>query len=169
MKKHLLRYFCILLTPLSLVACNKGEEITDYYNNHESHWAYNKDCNKVNEGAHKFNNEHKCTVCGYEDPILLINDDGILTGLTEHGKTLENITLTDKVHFIDNNAFEGSKVKKIHLSNSIFGMGVKAYDYLSTLNNIKTNYKLSNKEVKIINKELGKLKRAIKYYKEKTV
>jgi len=45
----------------------------------------------------------------------------------------------------------------------------KAYDYLSTLNNIKTNYKLSNKEVKIINKELGKLKRAIKYYKEKTV
>lgn len=133
MKSKLLRFLCILITPLSLIACNKGNQTTDYFHNHESHWAYNKDCNKVNESAHKFNKEHKCTVCGYEDPILLINNDGVLTGLTEHGKTLENITLTNKVHFIDGNAFNGSKAKKIHLSDSIFGMNAKAYDYISNI------------------------------------
>lgn len=133
MNKRLIKLFCILATSFSLCACsNSNNDIaTDYYSDYYTHWAYDKDANEVGVGDHTFGKDHLCTVCGYEDPILQINEDGILMGLTEHGKSLTDLSLTDDITYISNDAFSGSKVENILIPSSVIGIGKDAYAKIS--------------------------------------
>lgn len=133
-RQKLFALICFLVFPFSLGSCNKSaRKMTDYYNDYYTHWAYDENANEILKGEHTCGEDHKCTVCGFVDPIYQINEDGVLVGLTKHGKSLINLELPNNICFISDNALDGSQVKSIKISSSVIGMGKVAHEQISKL------------------------------------
>jgi len=136
MKRKLLTVILLAATGIGLLACSKEETsdiVIDYQYDYLHHYSYNENGDVVHDEPHTYNSDHKCSVCGYQDEIFLIDQDGALLGLTEEGKKLNMLILPNDVSFIDDKAFKDSCVEDIFLPNSVIGIGPEAYQFISNI------------------------------------
>ncbi len=94
------------------------------------HW---KTCSSCEEqfmvGEHVFNDlTNKCLVCDYVDPIIVTDENGVMTGLTTHGKTKAVIDLPSSVLYVASDALVDSKVLLLNLDKELVGYYEGAFD-----------------------------------------
>lgn len=116
---------------------------TAYEYDESMHWQVCEKCGEeLNVGTHAFNDfNNTCLLCGYHDSVAVVDDDGIMTGLTAHGKQKYEIDLPENVKYVTKDALKGSIVTKINIPKEFIGYYEGAFDY----NNI--NIATDEKEV----------------------
>ena len=94
------------------------------------HWKTCSSCGeKIMIGDHAINDlTSKCLVCDYVDPIVVVDEQGIMTGLTPHGKTKAIIDLPSSVKYVAKDALADSKVVLLNLSVDFVGYYEGAFD-----------------------------------------
>jgi len=107
----------------SLASCShKHEPLGDYDYDLVEHW-HTCICGEVlDKGTHTFDEKDTCTVCGYEDPIYLSDEIGVLTGLTPYGNTLAYVPIDSYVISIRKGSFDNSNAKTVYIPNSVLSI-----------------------------------------------
>lgn len=128
----LLSTFCLLC------GCNK--DIQPHVHDKDAQWQFNetihwKKCScgeEFDKGEHTIDeNDCNCHTCGYHDPMFIVNEKGLLTGLTNFGKNYKGVLERDddvkhnnfgKANAIGENAFEGCQASEIIIPKCVNAM-----------------------------------------------
>ncbi|MCQ2743088.1 MAG: leucine-rich repeat domain-containing protein [Bacilli bacterium] len=102
----------------------------DYQHDEETHWQICDKCGeKFNYDVHAFNSyTDTCLICNYADPTVIADEDGVMTGLTRHGKTKYEIDVPSSVKYIGKDAFKDSNVTKVNIPKELIGYYDGAFD-----------------------------------------
>ncbi|MCQ2742839.1 MAG: leucine-rich repeat domain-containing protein [Bacilli bacterium] len=94
------------------------------------HWKTCSSCGeKFIVSEHILNDiNDKCLVCDYVDPIAIVDENGVLTGLTPHGKRKKIIDLPSNVLYVSKDGLADSSVVLLNLSKEFIGYYAGAFD-----------------------------------------
>lgn len=118
----------------------KGAHISssEWKHNDASHWHECLICGqKANEGAHNFDANCNCATCAYHDPMFVVDEGGVLTGLTTYGKNYEGTLEKDddvkkndfsKAYIIEEDAFKDCKASSIVIPENVQIVNKHAFD-----------------------------------------
>ena len=125
-------YLALLALPLAgslLVGCDALHVhtfTTAYEHDETSHWKTCSVCHKKFENHEHVWNEFNdsCLICEYHDPLVHIDETGMVTGLTAHGKDKLTFEIPHKVGetnvtSIDHHAFDGAKAVTVKLNKEL--------------------------------------------------
>ena len=97
-----------------------------YETDEESHWKTCSICHqKFDQHNHIFNEiNDKCSICDYTDPLVYLNEDHEVIGLTPYGKTKYTINLPNEVggipvEGIASKAFKDSEAVTVRLNEKL--------------------------------------------------
>lgn len=131
MLKHIMTLSIAIpvLSGCSIVHVHNYDSVYQY--NEVKHWQVCETCHEVlNEDSHAFNSfNDTCLICGYVDPTFVVDDDGLMTGLTNYGKTKYELDIPSNVKFITKDALKGSNVTRVNIPKEFVGYYEGAFDY----------------------------------------
>ncbi len=134
MKRKIILPFIGVIMSISLLSGCKQLHIhtfgAPFEHNETEHWKTCTSCGeKFMVGEHKILDvTDKCILCDYEDPIVVTDENGVMTGLTEHGKTKAIIDLPSTVLYVAKDALVDSNVLLLNLSKEFVGYYEGAFD-----------------------------------------
>lgn len=101
-----------------------------YKYDENQHWQECSKCHeKFNADSHAFNGlDDTCHICGYKDPIIKKDENGVMVGLTPYGKTKKyTITIPSDTKFIGKDAFANSECATVYLKKEFIGFHKDAF------------------------------------------
>ncbi|MCQ2796230.1 MAG: leucine-rich repeat domain-containing protein [Bacilli bacterium] len=92
-----------------------------YETDETSHWKTCSICHeKFDQHAHVFNEiDDKCFICDYVDPLVYVDENNQVTGLTPYGRTKYTVNLPENVKSIGHEAFKDSDAVTVKLNEGL--------------------------------------------------
>lgn len=92
-----------------------------YETDETSHWKTCSICHeKFDQHTHVFNEiDNKCFICDYIDPLVYVDENNQMTGLTPYGKTKYTVNLPSNVQSIGSKAFKDSNAVTVKLNKEL--------------------------------------------------
>lgn len=125
MKKKILSVLTVLPIVIPFLASCSSLHVhtftSPYETDEESHWKTCSICHqKFDQHNHVFNEiNDKCSICDYTDPLVYLNEDNEVIGLTPYGKTKYTINLPENVWGIGHEAFKDSEAVTVKLNKEL--------------------------------------------------
>ncbi|MCQ2794230.1 MAG: leucine-rich repeat domain-containing protein [Bacilli bacterium] len=102
----------------------------DYEHDEHSHWKTCKICHqKFEQHEHVFNQfNDTCFICDYHDPLVIVDQDNEMIGMTEYGKTKLTFDVPSNVTGIKKGAFDDAKAVTVKLNKELLYYDVGTFD-----------------------------------------
>lgn len=101
-----------------------------YEHDEHSHWKTCKICHqKFEQHEHVFNQfNDTCFICDYHDPLVIVDQDNEMIGMTEYGKTKLTFDVPSNVTGIKKGAFDDAKAVTVKLNKELLYYDVGTFD-----------------------------------------